>query len=226
MDIKDLQRRIGAVEDGRFGPASRKALLAHFTNLQANAITARDIAAAAARLGVSVAQVRAVRTVEAAGAGYDKAGMPKILYERHRFHRFTAGRFSPAPFSQSKSGGYTDDANRDGIKDSWDRLCEAIATGEVDNAFQACSWGLFQVMGEWWDELGYPSPYAMAWTCAQSEGDQLEVFIRYVEHFRLQDELRDLTSNPATCRPFAAAYNGPAYREGNYDVKLAQAMRL
>ena len=82
MDIKDLQRRIGAVEDGRFGPASRKALLAHFTNKQANAITARDIADAAARLGVSVAQVRAVRTVEAAGAGYDKAGMPKILYER------------------------------------------------------------------------------------------------------------------------------------------------
>lgn len=225
MTIKDLQRRIGVAEDGAFGPVSRSALLAHFTNREANALTDRDMADAAARLGCTLAQIRAVRKVEAAGKGYDKAGMPKILFERHLFHRFTAGRFSPAPFSKSAAGGYTNDANSDGIVDSWDRLCEAISTGEVDAAFQSCSWGLFQVLGQWWDELEYPSPYAMAWTSAQSEGDQLEMFVRYVEHFDLQDELRRLSPNPVTCGPFAAAYNGPGYRKYFYDEKLAEALR-
>jgi hypothetical protein len=220
MDIKALQRRIGATEDGVFGPKSKGALLAHFTNKQANALTDHDIVDAATRLGATERQVRAVLAVEAAGRGYDKAGMPKILYERHLFHRMTGGRFSPSSFSQSKSGGYTNDGNGDGIVDSWDRLCEAIATGEVDAAFQSCSWGLFQVLGQWWDELDYPSPFALAWTCAQSEGDQLELFIRYIEHFRLQDELRQLSPNPITCRPFAAAY-----RQNAYDEKLAAAMR-
>lgn len=226
MDTKQLQRRIGAAEDGVFGRRdSKPKLLAQFTNKQANALADRDIADAAARLGATVRQVRAVRIVEANGKGFDRAGMPKILYERHKFHRQTAGRFSPSSFSQSKGGGYTSDANGDGIIDSWDRLCEAIATGEVDAAFQSCSWGLFQVMGEWWDELGYPSPYALAWTCAQSEGDQLELFIRYIEHFGLADELRQLSPNPVACRPFAAAYNGAGYRKNAYDEKLAAAMR-
>jgi len=225
MTIKDLQRRIGAAQDGDFGSRSRSALLAHFTYRDANALSERDLADAAKRLGASLRQIKAVRQVEAAGRGFDKAGMPKILFERHLFHRMTGGRFSPSPFSQAAAGGYTQDANRDGIADSWDRLCEAIATGDVDAAFQACSWGLFQVLGQWWDELGYPSPYAMAWTSAQSEGDQLEMFIRYVEHFRLQDELRLLSTDPATCRPFAAAYNGPGYRKYSYDTKLAEAMR-
>jgi hypothetical protein len=225
MDIKALQRRIGAGDDGVFGRLeSRPKLLAHFTNKQAPALTDRDIAAAAARLGATVSQVRAVRIVEASGAGYDRAGMPKILYERHKFHALTGGRFSPSSFSQSKSGGYTSDANGDGICDSWDRLCEGIATGEVDAAFQACSWGLFQVLGMWWDELGYTSPFALAWTCVQSEGDQLDLFVRYIEHFGLADELRRLSPNPVTCRPFAAAYNGSAYKLNAYDEKLAAAM--
>lgn len=225
MDIKALQRRIGAAEEGVFGRQSKAALLTHFTNKQANALTDRDLTDAAARLGATVKQVRAVRTVEAAGSGFDRAGMPKILYERHKFHAFTGGQFSPSSFSQSKSGGYTTDANGDGIIDSWDRLCEAIATGEVDAAFQACSWGMFQVMGMWSDELGYASPFALAWTCVQSEGDQLHLFVRYIEHFGLADELRQLSPNPVTCRAFAAAYNGAAYKLNAYDEKLAAAMR-
>lgn len=225
MDIQGLQRRIGVAEDGIFGSISRRALFAHFMNREANAINERDLADAARTLGASLKQIRAVVAVEAAGNGFDKNGMPKILYERHLFHRMTGGRYSPSSFSQSKAGGYTNDANRDGIVDSWDRLCEAIATGEVDVAFQSCSWGAFQVLGQWWDELGYPSPYSMAWTSVQSEGDHLEMFIRYIQVFGLADELRRLSTNPADCAPFARAYNGPAYKVNSYDVKLARAMR-
>lgn len=224
MDIATLQQAVGTTPDGRWGPASKAALLSHFANRNANAISAQVMADAAAKLGCSLAQIRAVRMVEAAGSGFDAQGRPKILFERHKFHRMTGGRYSPTWFSQSVAGGYSNDANGNGINDSWDKLSDAIATGEVDAAFQSCSWGAFQIMGQWWDELGYPSPYAMAWTCAQSEGDHLEMLVRFIEHFGLQDELRALSSNPVSCRAFAAAYNGPGYRANRYDEKLAERM--
>lgn len=225
MAIAGLQKAIGTPADGRWGPASKAALLAHFANRHAPAIERGDIAAAAARIGCSERQIRAFIAVEANGRGYDNAGLPKILFERHKFHRFTGGRWSPSAFSQSGYGGYTLDADRDGINDSWEKLSDAVATGEVEAAFMACSWGIGQVMGEWWDELGFASPYAMAWTCTQGEADQLELSLRYLEHFGLQDELRELTGNPETCRAFAAAYNGAGYRKNAYHAKLAAAMR-
>ena len=214
MIIPDLQRQIGAAPDGVWGAKSTAALMDRFANRDAPALSASEIAGAAARLGCSIRQLNAVRAVEAAGRGFDASGRPKILFERHKFHKFTGGRFSPSIFSQPSAGGYE--------VNSWGKLCSAIATGEVDAAFQSASWGAFQVMGEWWDECGYPSPYALAWTAAQSEADQLELLIRYIEHFSLQDELAALTSNPVTCRPFAAAYNGPRYRLNRYDDKLAE----
>lgn len=226
MNVSALQVRIGSEPDGRWGPHSRKALLEHFSNRQANAIGLADMAAMATRLGCSLLQLQAVRAVEAGGNGFDNAGRPKILFERHKFHRATGGRYSPTWFSQASGGGYSTDANGNGVNDSWDKLSDAIATGEVDAAFMACSWGAFQIMGDWWDELGYPSPYALAWTCAQSEGDHLELFTRYIEFHKLQDELRAITSNPETCRPFAAAYNGPGYKRFDYHAKIAARMAL
>jgi len=216
MNIAQLQRRIGVADDGRFGPISRAALVTAFTNRAAPALEERDFAVAAVRLGCSVAQIKAVRAVEAAGSGFDRDGRPKILFERHRFHKLTGGAFSPRPFSMAKAGGYD--------VSSWVKLLDAVATGEVDNAFQSASWGAFQVMGEWWDELGYESPFALAWTCVQSEADQMELLLRYVEHFHLQDEIAAVTGNPVSCRAFAAAYNGPGYRVNRYDEKLAAEM--
>lgn len=224
MIVERLQDLVGTAVDGRWGPASKAALLAHFANLHANALTERDFHDAAIRLGCSVKQVKAVRSVEAAGRGFDNQGRPKLLYERHKFHKFTGGKWSPSRFSDSAMGGYTIDADGNGINDSWDKLSAAIATGNVDAAFMSCSWGAFQVMGEWWDELGYTSPYALAWTCAQSEGDQLELMVRFCLHFGLGDEIADLTSNPDSCKRFALAYNGPLGVRRGYHIKLAAAI--
>lgn len=224
MNIAQLQRAIGTRPDGLWGPASKHALLTTFTNRTAPAVTAKDLAAAAYRLGCSILQLQAVREVESDGTGFDAAGRPKILWERHRFHRQTGGRFSPSEFSQSTMGGYTYDANKDGVVDSWDRLSAAIATGFVDVAFQSCSWGAFQIMGDWWDELKYASPFDMAISTRVSEAAHLDMLVRFIEHNGLQDEIRALTSNPATCRAFAAAYNGPAFRKNRYDEKLAAVM--
>lgn len=50
-------------------------------------LTQQDYVAAAQKLGVEVAAVRAVASVESSGKGFFQNGKPVILYERHIFHK-------------------------------------------------------------------------------------------------------------------------------------------
>lgn len=215
MTVAEIQALIGTTPDGVFGPASRAALSAHFTNLQAKAVGPADLTVLASKLGCTVKRITAVAAVESSGGGFDKQGRPKILYERHLFHRLTDGKWSPSPFSQSAGGGYS--------VSSWDKLGAACAK-DPDAAFAACSWGKFQVLGMHWSKLGYASPYELAHSCVNSEADHYELLARYVLTFGLADELRALSRDPEDCRGFAAGYNGPAYRKFDYHTKLARAM--
>lgn len=198
------------------GEPWREKVLADLTNKQANAVNHADMVALASRLGCTVKQIQAVASVESAGGGFERSGRPKILFERHIFHRLTSGRHSVTHFSNPKHGGYSED--------SWKKLLDACAI-DPDAAFASASWGKFQVLGKHWKKLGYISSYAMAWTAAQSEGDHYEMLARYIEVFGLKDELRALSSNPETCRAFASGYNGTAYERNKYHEKLARAMR-
>lgn len=215
MDVRDLQQLVGAKIDGQWGPASRMMLLAHFTNLQAPAATPADIDACASRLNCTPKQLRAVAKVESAGAGFDKQGRPKILFERHIFHRLTDGRYSQTAYSSPVSGGYSED--------SWSKLSAACAR-DVDAAFSSASWGRFQVMGMHWSKLGYSSPYALAHSTVKGEAAHYDLLARFIIAFGLADELRRLSTDPDDCAPFARLYNGPGYRKNSYDTKLAGAM--
>lgn len=215
MNVSGLQSRIGTTPDGKWGPLSRQALFDHFTNVSAPAVSPEDIAAYAARLGCKIKQLGAVAKVESAGGGFDKSGKPKILFERHWFHRLTGGKWSPATFSNSDRGGYGES--------SWMKLSAACAC-DPDAAFSSASWGKFQVMGGHWAKLGYPSAYAMAWTTVQSEADHYEMLVRYIEAFGMKDELQALSDDPEDCRAFAKGYNGSSYAANDYHEKLARAM--
>jgi hypothetical protein len=103
MTIIELQGLIGARPDGVWGEKSKAALLARFANPAAPP-SPRRIGRCRQRLGCSCRQLDAVRAVESAGRGFDADGRPKRLFERHKFHRFTGGRFSPSAFSQSSAG--------------------------------------------------------------------------------------------------------------------------
>jgi hypothetical protein len=217
MNIIDLQKAIGAKPDGVWGDLSRKALLGTFTSANIAALDAAKIKDFAKRLGVSVKQLSAVAKVEAAGSGFDKDKRPKILFERHKFHKYTGGKYSVCSFSNPQSGGYNES--------SWDKLLGAVVTGEVDAAFMACSWGKFQVLGEYWDDFHYASPYALALSTVASEAGHYQLLVHYVEANRLQDEMAALSTDPETCRAFAKAYNGPGYVQFDYHNKLAAAMK-
>lgn len=216
MEIRELQTVIGTPADGQWGPASRTALLAAFTNAKAPAATDDDIGACAVKLGCTVKQVRAVAKVESAGAGFDNVGRPKILFERHIFHRLTGGKWSVSDFSNAVSGGYS--------QDSWAKLGAACGK-DPDAAFASASWGKFQVLGTHWSKLSYESPYALAHSCVESEAAHYELLARFVLTFGLGGAMKRLSTDPETCRDFASGYNGPGYRANNYHVKLAEALR-
>ncbi|RYD66468.1 MAG: DUF3380 domain-containing protein [Sphingomonadales bacterium] len=217
MNIIELQRAIGTKPDGIWGKNSRDALLNTFTNPAAPPLSAAQVKTFATRLGVSVKQLQAVASVESSGGGYDSKGRPKILFERHKFHKFTGGRFSVTPFSNATPGGYNEN--------SWDKLVGAIVTGSVDAAFMSCSWGKFQVLGEYWDDFGFASPFALAHSLVANEAAHYEMLCMYVEHFRLQDEMAAISANADSCRAFAKAYNGANYMAipPGYHVKIAKA---
>ncbi len=79
---------------------------------QDKSLTIPQYAAAAAQLGIKeLATLKAIDDVESGGSGFLKSsGRPKILFERHLFHRFTnpVGRFSVShpDISNSRPGGY------------------------------------------------------------------------------------------------------------------------
>lgn len=213
--VAELQAAVGATPDGKWGPKSKAALLAHFTNLNAPAITADEEGAIAARLGVTILQLQAVARAESRGAGFDGQGRPKILYERHIFHRLTDGKYSPSAFSLAKWGGYSES--------SWDKLNAAVSK-DPDAGFSSCSWGAFQVMGMHWSKLGYASPYALAHSTATSEKAQYDLLVGFIEMNKLQDEMRAISPNPEDCRPFARGYNGPDYARNKYHEVIAAGM--
>lgn len=220
MTPTDLQTWLNAhgqsvVVDGKIGPASQAAIVAAFTNMRAPAVTDSQIAAFSLRLGCTAKQLRAVAKVESGGSAFDNTGRPKILFERHIFHRLTDGQWDGAPFSDPTPGGYD--------VSSWSKLTQAAAKNP-DAAFSSASWGKFQVMGAHWNTLGYASPIALAYSTVQDEAGSYELLARFIEKMGLLTELRALSPAAAQCRPFALRYNGPSEAKNNYAGKLAAAM--
>lgn len=221
MNQADLQRRLHALGfyagaiDGKFGTPSKAALLACLTEGPDYPITATDIAQAAALLAVEEAKIWAVYDVEAAGDAFID-GRPTILFEPHRFSRSTGHRFDRShPRLSSRTWNRAlYPRSQDG---RWQQLLDAVAL-DVDAGFMSASYGAFQILGENYAVCGAYDPWAFAWRQAQTEGDQLEAFVRFVEGRGLKAALQR-----GDWAGFARGYNGTAYRENRYDEKLANA---
>lgn len=169
------------------------------------------IAEAADDLCVDVATIKAVIDVESRG-GFLPDRRPKILFERHYFHRLTKrAHADQADICCEEPGGYTGGAGEH------DRLQRAIRLNR-EAAIRSASWGAFQIMGDNFAEAGFRSAQAFCAAMCESEDAQLQAFVRYVKRRGLADELqrRDWAG-------FARGYNGPAYKKNRYDEKLAAA---
>lgn len=176
-------------------------------------LTDADFERAARRLRTSVAAVRAIAEVESLDGGCLPDGRPKILFERHWFHRLTEGAWTASHprISSPVPGGYSGGARE------YARLEEAVALDRAA-ALRSASWGAFQIMGFNHRLAGYDDIEDFVGAMVADSSRQLDAFIAFIEASGLGDELRrqDWVG-------FARGYNGRSYRRNRYDEKLAAA---
>lgn len=188
----------------------------------------KDYSEAAAELGVTVAHIKAISEVESSGSGFYEDGRPVILFERHIMYKLCGMKFGQ-PKADSWAKAYPEICNpkRGGYGPSIDqplRMDSAARLLDRDCALQSASWGMFQIMGHHWKNIGFMSLQAFINAMYASEGAQLMALVSFIQADpRLSKALKaeDWTT-------FARIYNGPAYgappgREKDYDTKLAAA---
>jgi hypothetical protein len=186
-------------------------------------LTDADYCRAAKKLNCSVASVKAVREVESRGAGFFKDGFPVILFERHKFWKNAdrtkrqqwfadhAAICNPAATPRGGYGNFADQREKFNLAFSLD----------PDAAMMACSWGMFQELGENYDDYGFRTVGEFVDMMKSGEAGQLEIFIRSILKRGLADELRRHTLQD--WHSFARNYNGPAYQKFDYHNKLNNA---
>lgn len=239
MNIKELQLWINGkikseglaiaplVADGIPGPLTRSTFILLFVNKNARAIDEAERLLIAKSLGdVNTKRIRAVAQVESAGSGWFDSGLPKILYERHYFHKFVKKTISWVTgfISNPSSGGYTVDADKNGINDNWDKLAAAVCIDPY-GALQSVSIGSFQVMGRWYKDCGYKHPIDMLWAARNSEYEHWKMLAGFIKANNLTRAFLAISTNVNDNVRFVEAYNGPAWRKNDYANKLAKAMR-
>ncbi|QBE65946.1 LysM peptidoglycan-binding domain-containing protein [Pseudoduganella lutea] len=101
---------------------------------------------------------------------------------------------------------------------SYKRLLKAYQLDQ-DAAIESCSWGAFQIMGEYWKTMRYESAKDFSRKVSRSPREQMRSFILYIKYVspKIVTHLKNLD-----WAAVAAAYNGPRYKDNAYDVKLAE----
>jgi hypothetical protein len=175
------------------------------------ALSAGGLAAATGAIAVQAAELWTVLLVEASGWGFLPDRRPKILYERHVFHRLTGGRFDDGDISDPKPGGHGASGAH-----QYDRLARAVALDRAA-ALKSASWGAGQIMGENFALAGFGDVEAMVEAMSDSEDAQLAAVASFLNGARLAGPLQ-----AHDWQAFARGYNGPAYKKNRYDTKLQQ----
>jgi hypothetical protein len=160
---------------------------------------------------VSVPEIWSVVSVETIGCGFLPDRRPKILFERHIFHRLTSGRFDAddPDISQPTSGGYGA-----GGAHQYDRLAAAIQL-DRNAALQSASWGIGQIMGENFRTAGFAGVEDMVSAMCASEDGQLLAVAKFMTANDMVEPLRN-----HDWAGFARRYNGSNYAANDYDGKL------
>ncbi|WP_313824015.1 N-acetylmuramidase family protein [Leclercia sp.] len=187
-------------------------------------LTEKDYQNAADALGVSVAAVKAVASVESAGGGFLSDGRVKVQYEPHVMYQRVKLKFGQARADKElkahpdllalKAGSYQsldkEDKDMDRAAQLIDRQC----------ALESASWGAFQIMGYHWKTCGYETVQKFI-NAQYSAAGQLDTFVRFIKAAPILS--RALKAKD--WKKFASTYNGPAYAKNAYDTKMANAYK-
>ena len=181
-----------------------------------------DFTKAAQTLNIEVAAIRAVHQVETGGSsGFLPDGRPLILFEGHIFWgQLKKKGIEPTRYQKG---------NEDILFPSWNAKSYKGGTAEFDRLLRACvinheaalmsaSWGMFQIMGFNYGLCEFDSVYKYAATMHINHKKQLRAFVKFLQKTKLDTLLRE-----HRWEEFAKQYNGPFYKENQYDEKLQAA---
>lgn len=182
-----------------------------------------DFTQVAELLGCEPAALKAVQQVETGGrGGFFSPGRPAILFERHIF------------WTQLKKRGSNPEdyvkGNENILYPKWEKGHYKGGIGEYDRLEQArkinreaadasASWGMFQIMGFNYAACGEESIESFVRSMCESEFKQLLLTANFIK--KNSQMLQALQARDWAV--FAKCYNGPAYAQNRYDVKLEAA---
>ncbi|WP_459619941.1 N-acetylmuramidase family protein [Burkholderia sp. 3C] len=196
----------------------------------------------ATELGVEVAAVKAIVQQESGGHPFMENGLPQILYERHYFFNISVeklrqkekeekGKEKPDASKKGKSathkkkkienpypnfpdicfpqrGGY----GPDGLH-QYERMIRA-ASLDLDVALRSCSWGGFQIMGDYYASCGCSSAIDFANKFISGTDAQAEIFILFMKNVK-SAAVDGLKTHD--WRAVASSYNGGGWESSNPD---------
>lgn len=181
---------------------------------------AADYERAAKTIGCNVSAVRAVVTVEAAGAGFDARNRLKVLPEPHYFYKLLSGAKRDDAVDRGLAYPKWGTKPYDTTQDARYARIERMMAIDAEAALDSCSWGIGQIMGTNAETCGFRNAHDMVTAFLDGEGRQLDGIVGFIIGNNLARALvnRDWAA-------FARGYNGPGYAKNKYDVKLATAYR-
>lgn len=245
-DVTQLQQQLVTIGypmtvDGWFGTETEQVLLAfqrdhmiiatgqagpHTLTVLAgkplgNQLTVHDIQSGAESLSVPFEVMATVAHVESVGEGLVESTHPVVLFERHVFHRQLMRSLKKEEVERLarhypdlinlKRGGYGDG------EQEWERFNLAMAIHR-SAAIESTRWGMFQIMGFHWSLLDYSSSLDWFNAMCRSEMEQLTALCQFIK----QKPVMHRALQQQQWAEFARRYNGPTYKENDYDVKLAK----
>ena len=188
-------------------------------------LTDADFQNAARTLGpnVEAAMIRAFAEVESGGkSGFGASGFPKIAYEGHIFRKYTNRAYDTTNPQLSyryvvKAGPEWQKNNKNDAV-ALETLKAAMQLNRVA-AYQACSWGMFQIMGFNFSTCGFASVDAFVESMKAGESGQLQAFVGFCNS---TPGLREALANKNFVK-CATLYNGADY--GDYDKRISKAYK-
>jgi hypothetical protein len=181
----------------------------------------KDYEAAAKTLGCEIEVIRAVGKVESKGDGFRKDGRPQILFEPHKFRQAAERVYDKDhpdishEYSSEHKG------------DSYGHLQKAInlknsdtKKSEYESGITSCSWGKFQIMGEYYKLLGYKNAEEFVNAMYESEKKHLDAFIKFIKNVDSRCQTALIKKNWSK---FALYYNGKKYKDYKYHIHMKEA---
>lgn len=185
-------------------------------------LTATDYQTAAKKINCSEAAIRAVAEIESSGNGFLPSGRPvvnfepHVMYQRLRLHygqERADAELAAHPDLVMRSGG--SNLTRQG---EWDQMQKAAKLIDTQCAFESASWGMFQIMGYHWEDLGFDTLLQFVSEMDTAEG-QLDAFTGFI----LNNKRLVRAIQIGDWASFAYRYNGPGYAANDYHTKMAAA---